>query len=99
PNSLAVYDPAAGTWKEYPIPTGGSSPAGIAIDGEGNVWFCEISGNKIGVIRAATTAILEFTIPTPACHPEDIRVIGTSIYFSERHGNKISRITVPGITH
>jgi streptogramin lyase len=38
---------------EYPLPTGNSSPWGIAAGPDGNLWFTESSGNKIGFLRSS----------------------------------------------
>ena len=38
---------------EYVIPTGGSSPQGIAVGADNNIWFTESVGRKIGRITPA----------------------------------------------
>src|SRR6266581_2989335 len=48
---------------EFPIPTASSIPIGIAAGPDGNLWFTEGGGNKIGRITTAG-AITEFPIPT-----------------------------------
>ena len=35
---------------EFPIPTEGASPEGIALGPDGNLWFTEQVGDKIGRI-------------------------------------------------
>jgi hypothetical protein len=50
---------AAVTITEYAIPTGGSQPIGITAGPDGNLWFTELSGNKIGKITTSGT-ITEF---------------------------------------
>jgi hypothetical protein len=37
---------------EYEPPTRNSNPRGITVGPEGNIWFTEASGNKIGRLRA-----------------------------------------------
>jgi virginiamycin B lyase len=39
-----------GTITELPIPTANSGPAGIAAGADGNLWFTEASGDKIGLV-------------------------------------------------
>ena len=46
---------------EYEIPTPGSSPSDIAIDGSGNAWFAEFRGNKIG--KFGDGKFSEFNVP------------------------------------
>jgi streptogramin lyase len=48
-----------GSVAEFPIPTSGSSPLGITVGDDGNVWFTESATNKIGRITPAGT-ITEF---------------------------------------
>ena len=36
---------------EYPVPTPGCAPTGIAAGPDGRVWFTEFLGNKIGALR------------------------------------------------
>ena len=38
-------------------------------DPNGNMWFTEDGGNKIGEINPTTHAITEFTVPTPSSQP------------------------------
>jgi virginiamycin B lyase len=81
---------------EFPIPTPGSQPEGIAAGSDGNVWFTEIQGNKIG--RITTTGIItEFSVPTPMALPWVIvsRPDGT-LWFTENPG-KIGKITSAGL--
>ncbi len=48
---------------EFPIPTAVSGPVGITAGPDGNLWFTEDSGNKIGEINPTTHAITEFADP------------------------------------
>src|ERR1043166_4890928 len=47
---------------EFPLPHANSSPQGIAAGPDGNVWFTEFDGNRIGRITPAG-AITELTVP------------------------------------
>ena len=38
----------SGTITEFPVPTSDSSPYGITAGPDGNLWFTEAGGNKIG---------------------------------------------------
>ncbi len=86
---------AAQTITEFPIPTADSSPSGITAGPDGNLWFTEQAGNKIGRISTAG-AIAEFAIPTANSFPVDITAgpDGT-LWFLEHSANQIGRIT-PG---
>jgi streptogramin lyase len=53
----------AQSFNEFPVPTAASNPAGIALGLDGNLWFTEFAGNKIGVITPAGT-VAESPLPT-----------------------------------
>src|SRR6266571_1823598 len=56
---------------EYPTPTTPSEPTGVTSGPDGNLWFTEFYGNKIGRITIGG-AISEYSIPTTDSHPQDI---------------------------
>jgi virginiamycin B lyase len=66
--------------------------AAITAGFDGNLWFTEYTGNKIGRITPSGT-ITEFTIPTPSSTPLGI-VSGPdgAIWFAETATNKIGRL-------
>jgi virginiamycin B lyase len=72
-------------------------PTGISRGSDGNIWFTEYTGNKIGRISVATGTVTEFTIPTAASHPSAI-VLGPegNLWFVEATGNKVGRVTPAG---
>ena len=47
---------------EFPVPTAGSGPSGIAAGPDGNLWFTEYNGNQIGRI---TPAGVDHRVPRP----------------------------------
>ncbi|GJL79085.1 MAG: virginiamycin B lyase [Nitrospinaceae bacterium] len=87
------------TIHEYVTPTPDSSPAGLAFDGEGNLWFTEINGNKIGKIDPAeakpgtSQGVVEFDLPNANSQPNGIIVAQNGmVWFSEMSGNRIGRL-------
>ena len=82
---------------EFALPNAGSIPNGIAAGPDGNVWFAEYGGNRIGRITPAGV-ITEFPVPTPDSLPNGI-VTGPdkNLWFTEIAGNKIGRITTAGV--
>src|SRR6266566_3707810 len=68
---LTLTAPAAlafsGKIREFAVPTAGSSPAGITVGPDGDLWFAEAAG-KIGRITPAGS-ITEFAIPTANSEP------------------------------
>jgi len=87
---------AATKIEEYPVPTADSAPAGITAGPDGNLWFTESAGNKIGMITPSGE-ITEFAIPTAASAPAGITAgPDGNLWFTESAGNKIGMITPSG---
>lgn len=63
---------AAVSLDEYPVPTP-STPVGITTGPDGNLWFTEAVGNKIGRMSPTGTLIAEYPLPgefsTPTTSP------------------------------
>src|SRR5512135_2823551 len=59
------------TFNEFPIPTAGSYLNGITLGPDGNIWFAEVDGNKIGRITPSGV-ITEFPVPTADSGPNVI---------------------------
>ena len=75
------------------MPTANSDPFGITAGPDGNLWFTEYGGNKIGMINPTTHAISEFPVPTAGCRPRGITAgPDGNLWFTEYHGNKIGMI-------
>jgi parallel beta-helix repeat protein len=95
---LVASGPITGSITEFPIPTVGSEPIGIAAGPDGNLWFTEFVGNNIGQISPAGV-ITESPVPTAGSEPVGI-VAGPdgALWFTEGSGsgNKIGRITTAG---
>src|SRR5260370_29501829 len=85
-----------GQTRELRSPTPNSLPTGIAAGPGGNVWFTELTGNKIGRITSSGT-ITEFPIATVNSLPDFITAgPDGNLWFTEANGNKIGRITTAG---
>ena len=81
----------------YTVPTSNSYPNGITGGPDGNVWFTENVGGKIGRITPAGV-ITEFPVPT---QPPGLQFITTgpdgNLWFTEGSSGKIGRITPAGV--
>jgi streptogramin lyase len=81
---------------EYTVPTPNSGPMGIVTGPDGNIWFTEYDGNKIGRITPGGV-ITEFPVPTADSLPPGIAAgPDGAIWFTEASGNKIGRVTTNG---
>jgi len=73
-----------------------SQPAGITNGPDGNLWFTEQFGNKVGRITTAGS-ITEFSIPTSNSQPQFIATgADGNLWFAERNSSKIGTITPAG---
>ena len=95
---LALTAPAAAqTFTEYLIPTPGAKPVGIVTGPDGNLWFTEQSGNKIGKVTPAGV-FTEYPVPTAGSLPQQITVgPDGNLWFTEQSGNKIGKVTLADV--
>jgi streptogramin lyase len=78
---------------EFPVPTPGATPWSIASCPDGNLWFTERDGNKIGMINPTTHAITEFPVPTASSWPIGITSgPDGNLWFTEEAAGKIGMI-------
>ena len=82
---------------EYLTPSPDSSPSDLAFDAQGNLWFTEINGNKIGKLVPSETepgtskGIQEYELPNPNSKPNYLIVSKDGqVWYSEMAG-RISR--------
>jgi streptogramin lyase/type II secretory pathway pseudopilin PulG len=98
PSGAYIFTISAAT-TEFLIPTAISGPIGITVGPDGNLWFTEDTGNKIGRITTGGT-ITEFTVPTGSSSPYGITAgPDGNLWFTEFNGNKIGRVNLDPIDH
>ena len=69
----------------------------ITSGSDGNLWFTESPGNKIGRLDPADGVTQEFTVPTVQSAPWEIASgPDGALWFTERVAGKIGRITTDG---
>ncbi|KWT92182.1 virginiamycin B lyase family protein [Candidatus Magnetominusculus xianensis] len=101
-------DTTAVIFAEYPVTNSGGAPYAIAKGPDGNTWFVQTNGNKIGKISSAG-AITEYTIPSSETFPWGI-ALGPdgNLWFTESDVAQIGKITptgviteypIPGVVH
>ena len=87
---------SAQTFTEFLLPNASAEPNGIAAGPDGNLWFTEFRGNRIGRITAAGV-VSEFAIPTPDSAPLDIAAgPDGALWFTEDLACRVGRITIAG---
>lgn len=80
---------------EYKIPTSKGNPQYITAGPDGNLWFTESDGNKIGKITTAGV-ITEYPLPSSSGPGAITAGPDGNLWFIESDGNKIGRITTSG---
>ncbi len=83
---------------EFPLPVPQSTPLGIALGADGNIWFVEVSGSRFGRVTPAGV-VTDFStgsgISTGA-RPWGIAAGDDgNLWFTEESGNRVGRI-LPG---
>jgi virginiamycin B lyase len=91
-NKIGRLIPATGI-TQWIIPTPNSVPVGIIVGSNGNLYFTEKSGSKIGMLPVGGGPIAELPVPTPASLPDKITKGGEgAVWFTERAGVKVGRL-------
>jgi len=86
-----------GTITEWTIPTPDSQPRAIALGSDGNIWFGEFAGGKVGRITPLGE-ITEFLIPTKDAGPRALAAgADGNIWVSEFKASKVARLTPIGV--
>jgi streptogramin lyase len=82
-------------FQEFEVPTPGSYPAQIALDGQGAVWITEHEADKIARFDPQTTTWTEYDIPTLDSRPWGLAVDGAGdVWFAETETDQIGRLIV-----
>lgn len=95
-NTINRYDPKAGRYEKFEIPTKGSWPFFIKIDSLNRVWFTERAGDKIGRFDPTTETFVEMPLGGHAKQPAGMTITSDDhIFFTENTGHKIGHVA-PG---
>jgi len=91
PGRLLRFNPTDSTFSFVDLPLG-SFPMRIITDRQGQVWFTEFLGNRIGVFNQLTHQLWEYTVPSNASGPADLTFDqqGT-LWFTEAYGRKLAK--------
>jgi virginiamycin B lyase len=89
------YRSTTGGWNRVLVPTAGSEPFGIAVEGDTAVWFTERDANKLGRYTGPIPPS-EYPLPTPNSLPTDIVVDdGGCAWYTAPGANRIGRLCLP----
>ncbi len=84
--------------QEFPLLPPGRGPEGITTGPDGNLWFCEEGGNRIGRQTYPGGVVTEFPLPVAFSSPETI-VAGPdgNLWFTAWTADSVGRITPAGV--
>lgn len=78
------------TYTAYLLSSSNSEPYRLAV-ADGDVWFTQRAGNRIGRLSIATGTITEYDIPTAVSAPTDIDVAPDgSVWFVQSNSDRIA---------
>jgi virginiamycin B lyase len=90
--SMATALASGQTVTEFPVPTPGAFPWGITTGPDGNVWFTEEIGNRLGRVNS-DGSITEVPVPTLGAGPHGITTgPDGNLWFTEEIGNRLGRV-------
>ncbi|HXQ92564.1 MAG TPA: hypothetical protein VN739_06130 [Nitrososphaerales archaeon] len=72
-NSIWSFNVETLTFTQYSIKTPASNPYEVALDSQGNAWFTEFTGDKLGVVMSNGT-MKEYQIPITSSNPTGIAI-------------------------
>jgi virginiamycin B lyase len=61
---LGRYDPAAGRWKEWPLPGQAPQPYAVYVDDRDMVWLSDFAANALVRFDPASEGFASFPLPT-----------------------------------
>ncbi len=76
------------------MPTQNAHPYGIVAADDRALWFCELSGGKLGRMDPATGTMTEFSPADSDVKPRRLVAVGGAIYFTDFGGGRLGRITL-----
>ena len=83
---------------EYNTPTPDSSPADLAFDAQGNLWFTELNANRIGKLEPSKAksltshGISEYELPQPNSKPHFLTIAKNGLIWFTEGANRIGRL-------
>src|SRR5436853_4152579 len=91
-----MFNPNTIVFRRFSTNTANSFPLFIFIDQTGNVWFTEVTGNRIGEILYPGNVMVEYLLPTPDSGPAEVAYQnGTSLlWITESYANRIARFNM-----
>lgn len=75
----------------------GSYPEGVVAGSDGNIWFTEAAGMRIGRLNPTTGAVVEFSLPANHNPTQIVAAPDGILWFLESNQSLLGRITLSGV--
>jgi virginiamycin B lyase len=85
-------DIETGKITEFGVPTQDAHPYGIASAEDGALWFCELTGGKLGRIDPLSGAMTEYAPTEKGVQPRRLVAVTGAIYFTDSAGGRLGRL-------
>jgi virginiamycin B lyase len=93
-DQIAAMSTAGQFLFDFTLPNPGSGPGGITSSPDGNIWFTEANGNRIGRLTPLLE-LAEINLPTPFSTPYSLTTGPfETIWFTEGAVEKVGRISL-----
>jgi virginiamycin B lyase len=86
---LAMYDPQAGRWQEWPLPGDGPQPYAVFVDERDIVWLTDFGSNALVRFDPAGERIETFPLPTPGASVRQLLGRPTEVWGAESGADKL----------
>jgi len=81
-NKIGLLDPVAGQITEWLIPTSNSTPRGVVVGQNGEIFVAELATGKIAMLNTVANTITEWTLPSVK-QVEHLRFYNGLVYFGD----------------
>jgi len=89
---LIRFNPMDGNFTVIPISTPGSFPFRIIPGADGEMWFTELLGNKIGSYDPLSGKLQEYVVPTQFAGPADLTFDSHgTLWFTEAYNESVAK--------
>jgi virginiamycin B lyase len=69
---VALYDPATGEWREWPLPGDNPMAYAVYVDDQEHVWLSDFGANALVRFDPATEEFESFSLPSPSASVRQI---------------------------
>jgi virginiamycin B lyase len=91
---VAVYDPAADSWREWRLPGDRPQAYAVYVDGRDRVWLSDFGANVLVSFDPATEAFTSFPLPTDPANVRQIHGRPGEVWGAESAADKLVVVRV-----